>query len=128
MMTWLGTAFLWLINPATLVQRLWRAVLGLAVVAGLLYFVYDKIGDRREKQVMARYDAAAKVAKADQDKLTKKAADDYEAKLSKLAAVHESQLNAIENYAKKLPKNAACRGVDAEFKRLLNAGSRAAKN
>jgi sulfite reductase alpha subunit-like flavoprotein len=128
MITWLGTAFLWLINPATLVQRLWRAVLGLALVAGLLYFAYDAVGDRREKQVVARYDAAAKLAKADQNKLTKKAADDYEAKLTKQAAVHESQLQLIEDYAKKLPKNATCRGVDAEFKRLLNAGGRAAKN
>lgn len=128
MMTWLGTAFLWLINPATLVQRLYRAALGLAVVTGLLYWAYDAAGDRREKQVVARYDAAAKLAKIDQDKATAKAAGEYEAKLTKQAAAHETQLKLIEDYAKKLPKNAACRGVDAEFKRLLNAGGRAAKN
>jgi hypothetical protein len=128
MITWLGTAFLWLINPATLLQRLFRAALGLAAVAGLLYWAYDTVGDRREKQVVARYYAAAKLAKIDQDKVTAKAATDYEAKLTKQAAAHESQLKLIEDYAKKLPKNTACRGVDAEFKRLLNAGGHATKN
>jgi hypothetical protein len=128
MINWLGTAFLWLINPATLVQRLYRAALGLAVVAGLLYWAYDAVGDRREQQVGARYDAAAKLAKIDQDKVTAKAADEYKTKLAKQADAHESQLKLIEDYAKKLPKNAACRGVDAEFKRLLNVGGHAAKN
>lgn len=128
MITWLGEAFFMLINPATLVQRLIRAAIGLAVVAGLLYWVYDAVGDRREAQVVARYDATAKLAKIDQDKVTVKAAGEYEAKLTKQAAAHETQLKLIEDYAKKLPKNNSCRGVDAEFKRLLNAGGRAAKN
>jgi flagellar biosynthesis/type III secretory pathway M-ring protein FliF/YscJ len=117
-----------LINPLTLVQRLIGAVVGVVALLIALYFVYDHIGDMREEAVVARYDAAAKLAKIDQDKVTAKAAGEYQARLTKQAEVYEKQLNAIENYAKKLPKNAACRGVDAEFKRLLNAGGRAAKN
>lgn len=117
-----------LINPLTLVQRLIGAAIGVVIVLVLLYFAYDHIGDKREEKVVARYDAAARLAKIDQDKVTAKAAGEYETKLTKQAEVHEKQLNAIEDYAKKLPKNTACRGVDAEFKRLLNAGGRAAKN
>jgi hypothetical protein len=124
MMAW----FLSFINPLTLVQRLIGAAVGVVALLIALYFVYDHIGDMREEAVVARYDAAAKLAKIDQDKVTAKAAGDYETKLTKQAEVHQKQLNAIENYAKNLPKNAACRGVDAEFKRLLNAGSRTAKN
>ncbi len=117
-----------LINPLTLVQRLIGATIGALVLLIALYFAYDYIGDKREEAVVARYDAAAKQAKIDQDKVTAKASSDYQDKLKKQAAVHETQLKQIEDYAKNLPKNTACRGVDAEFKRLLNAGSRTAKN
>lgn len=117
-----------LINPLTLVQRLIGAAVGVVALLIALYFVYDHIGDMREEAVVARYDAAAKLAKIDQDKVTAKAAGEYETKLTKQAAAHDEQLNAIEEYARKLPKNAACRGLGAEFKRLLNSGSRAVKN
>lgn len=78
-----------LINPLTLVQRLIGAAVGAVVLAGLLWWAYDHIGDTREAQVVARY-AQAEALATNQNK--QREADN----LAKTQKAHDEKIKTLE--------------------------------
>lgn len=113
MMAW----FLSFINPLTLVQRLIGAAIGVVVLSGLLWWAHDSIGDTREAQVVARYQAAEALA-TQQNK--QREADN----LAKTQKAHDEKIKTLElNLAAASRANAA----GQRLRDALRAGEGAAQ-